>query len=370
MAKICIVLHDLRGGGAEKMMVRLANQLAEDGDTISIILVTGGGQNIAFLNANVELIELNCLRTLTSFLALRGALQEQRPDAILCALTHINVITALSCLSLGWLKRLHVSERNAFSMDKLVNSNCIMKAAYRLAPWVYRFLPNPVICVSNGVAEDLVEHTVVREQDIVIAPNPVITNEVLLSSKELPTHEWLLKKDKPVIVAVGRLAYQKGFDLLLDVFSRVTKHVECRLVIFGEGEQRLVLETQIKSLGLQDLVSMPGYTLNPIAELNAADLYVLSSRFEGSPNALVEAMSVGIPVIAFDCPCGAREILLNGQMGSLVEYLNLEKMTQHVLKIVLEVPKRERLKERAFVLSRYSASESARCYRKLLLDIK
>jgi glycosyltransferase involved in cell wall biosynthesis len=331
MSKITIILHDLRGGGAEKMMVRLANQLCDDGDKVDMILITGGGSNKSYVSEKVNLIELNCRRTLDAFVPLRKALKQSNPDGILAVLTHINVISAFVCLSLGWLKKLSVSERNAFSLDKNVNSNKVMKAAYAIAPFVYRLLPNPVIAVSQGVADDLINTTVVRAKDVVTAPNPVITKETQLAAQQSPTHPWLLEKSSKVIVAVGRLAYQKGFDMLIDAFYQVQKQIDCKLVIFGEGELRTNLEKQIESLELQGSVSLPGYSENVIAEVKAADLFVLSSRFEGSPNAIVEAMSVGTQVVAFDCPHGAREILQDGKVAPLVEYLDVDGLAKAIV---------------------------------------
>jgi glycosyltransferase involved in cell wall biosynthesis len=330
MAKMSIVLHDLRGGGAEKMMVRLANQLAENGDAVDMILITAGGPNKGFLSEKVNLVELNCKRTLDAFGPLRQELKKSSPDGNLAALTHINVITTIVCFSLGWLSKLSVSERNAFSLDKKVNSNRVMKAAYFFAPYIYRLLPNPVIAVSKGLADDLVATTVVRAKDVVTAPNPVITPEILDASESPPSHQWLIDKQLPVIVTVGRLSYQKGFDMLLDALYKVQQTQPCRLITFGEGELRGDLEKQALSLGLSDSVDMPEYTQNPLVEVKAADLYVLSSSFEGSPNALVEAMSVNTPVVAFDCPHGAREILHNGAAAPLIKYLNVEDLATNV----------------------------------------
>lgn len=366
MSRISIVLHDLRGGGAEKMMVRLANQLVEDGDDIDMILITGGGENKPYLDDRVNLIELQCHRTLNAFAPLRKALKTCRPDGVLSALTHINVISAIVCFSLGWSKKLSVSERNAFSLDKKVNANAVMKAAYAVAPWIYRVLPNPVIAVSKGVADDLIATTVVRERDVVTAPNPVITKETIEAAKHEPQHPWLVDKQTKVIVSVGRLAYQKGFDMLIDVFYKVHKTVDCRFIIFGEGELRQNLQSQIDSLGLTECVSMPGYTANPLAEMNAADLFVLSSRFEGSPNAIVEAMSVGTSVVAFDCPHGAREILEISHGKSLVEYQDVDDLKEKMINTLTSNPsgKDASLMDRA---KYFSSAHSAEKYRALIL---
>ncbi|MDP5030050.1 MAG: glycosyltransferase [Paraglaciecola sp.] len=367
MAKITIVLHDLRGGGAEKMMVRLANQLVENGDEVDMILITAGGPNKAFLRESVNLTELDCKRTLDAFGPLRHALKKSKPDGILAALTHINVITAIVCFSLGWLRKLSVSERNAFSLDKKVNSNKVMKAAYLLAPYIYRLLPNPVIAVSKGVAKDLVDTTVVREKDVVTAPNPVITTDTIESAKAAAKHPWLINKQTKVIVSVGRLSYQKGFDILIDAFYRIHNMVDARLVILGEGELRPELERQIESVGLTDRVSLAGYCDNPLAEVKQADLYVLSSRFEGSPNALVEAMSVETAVIAFDCPHGPTEILNGGKLAPLLEDKNVHQLALAIANELITESATDKKSTYLEAVERFTSLNSAKRYRQLIL---
>ncbi|WP_438864512.1 glycosyltransferase [Neptunicella sp.] len=334
MARIAIILHDLRGGGAEKMMVRLANQLAVEQDEVELVLIGAGGINKALVSAEVKLVELGCQRTLQAFTPLRKYLSQNRPDAILAVLTHINVITALVCWSLGISNRLTVSERNTFSQDRKMNTSVVMRSVYWLAPWIYRCLTNPVIAVSRGVADDLIACSVVREQDVITAPNPVISEQSLHASCQPAQHPWLQNKNGKVVVAVGRLNHQKGFDLLLQAFADMPHQANCRLVIFGEGELRSALETQIRAMNLTSRVDLAGYIDNPLAEIKQADLFVLSSRFEGSPNGLVEAMSVGTPVVAFDCPHGPREILKPHQSncfaGCLVAYLDVAALSHAI----------------------------------------
>ncbi|MEQ3659334.1 MAG: glycosyltransferase [Glaciecola sp.] len=363
---VLIVMHNLAGGGAEKMMVRLANHLVQQGELVSVLLIGSGGANTRALSTDIELFELHCSRTLTSFVPLRRAISEISPDAILSVLTHVNVITSIVCLSLGLGRILHCSERNTFSFDRLVNNALLMRFIYRIAPIVYRLQPNPVIAVSEGVRQDLIATTILRPCDVVVAPNPVITNDLMAMARQKPKHVWLSHKSLPVIVSVGRLAEQKGFDILLKAFKEVVASVDCRLIIFGEGTLRKPLEDLTHELGLSKYVSFPGYADNPIAEMNAADLFVLSSRFEGSPNVLVEAMSVGTKVVAFDCPSGPKEILNNGRIGSLVEYGNSSALTAA---IVEQLEKNGRGKDDEVQKSahaRYSSENSAKNYVALL----
>ena len=364
--KIALVLHDLRGGGAEKMMVRLANQLAVMGDDIEMILLTGGGSNKAFLSTSVTLTELKTRRTLQSILPLRVRLKESNPDLILSVLTHVNLITAIVCASLGWSQRLSVSERNTFSLDKIVNRTNIMKAAYAIAPFVYRWLPNPVIAVSQGVADDLVACTVVREKDVVIAPNPVITEATIEAAKQDAQHPWLIEKTTKVIVAVGRLSHQKGFDMLIDAFFHINSNVNAKLIIFGKGELKGTLLKQIKNLRLEKRVSLAGYSYNPIAEIKHADLFVLSSRFEGSPNVLVEAMSVGTPVVAFDCPSGPFEILDGGYIAPLVSNGNVIELAKAIKASLFSSRTDVDNKILIQAVSRFTSSNSAKCYLRIL----
>jgi glycosyltransferase involved in cell wall biosynthesis len=359
MSKIVIVIHDLRGGGAEKMMVRLANAMSAKGHTVSLLLIAQGGENLEVIDPEVNVLELSCDRTLSAFIPLRKQLKALNPDAILSALTHINVLTFLVCISLGLTRKLSMSERNTFSHDKLVNKGFVMRFAYTLAPWCYRLAAKPVIAVSQGVAEDLIASSIVRNQDVVVAPNPVVSPDFLKQRRSEACHPWLVNKQEKVIVAVGRLCEQKGFDLLLKSFASLVNKSQYRLIIFGEGDLRPQLELIVQELQLADLVSMPGYAVNPVAEMQAADMFVLSSRFEGSPNVLVEAMAVNLPVVAFDCPHGPKEILASLGKEALVPYLDTSALSNR-MEMTLE--KGASLDLYAKMISRFGAAESAQVY--------
>ncbi|WP_160109046.1 glycosyltransferase [Pseudomonas izuensis] len=317
MKKLLIILHDLGAGGAEKMMTRLAGALVDAGNDVTLLMLTGGGINAAGLDPRVKQVELHSGRSAKAVPALAQFLRRNRFDAQLAALTHVNVVAIAAAALSGTLPRLHVSERNAFSHDKHVNPSLRVRLAYWVAPLLYRLIPNPVICVSRGVAEDLVQTTMARRRDVTIADNPVLDNDFRDRLLPAPEHHWLRVKTMPVIVAVGRLAHQKGFDTLIDAFARLPQRT-VRLIIFGDGTLRAQLLDQARALGVADRVDLPGYTPDPMAQVAAADCFVLSSRFEGSPNALVEALATGTPVIATRCPHGPQDILDDGAVAPLV----------------------------------------------------
>lgn len=360
MKKLLIILHDLRGGGAEKMMARLAGALVDAGHDVTLLMLTGGGINVAKLDPRVKQVALNSARTSSAIPALAKFLRANRFDAQLAALTHVNVVAIAAAALAGCLKRLHVSERNAFSHDKHVNNALSLRIAYWLAPLLYRLIPNPVICVSRGVAQDLVDTTAARPQDVTTADNPVLDDDFDRASPKPPSHPWLLDKSTPVVVAVGRLAPQKGFDTLIDAIARLPDQ-RVRLVIFGEGELQASLQAQVQRLGLSERVALPGYTTDPLAEVAAADCFVLSSRFEGSPNVLVEAMSTGTPVVSTRCPYGPQEILADGAVAPLVAVDDADALAL-AIDSELRAARETRRDQRIAAARRFVSSASAGTY--------
>ena len=359
---ITLVMHDLAGGGAEKMMVRLANAIAEQGYRVQVVLMTGGGVNKQELSPAVELIELGASRTLAGVPRLVGYLRNARPHTVISVLTHVNVAAIIAAALSGYLGKLFVSERNTLSKDKGVNPARLMRLTYWLAPKLYKLIPNPVLCVSEGVAGDLQQTYGLLPEQTRVLPNPVITKKLISDIDRSPSHHWLQNKECPVVVAVGRLSYQKGFDLLIEAFCQLgvlQGGIEPKLIIFGEGELREALQQQIDMAGLAERVSLPGYCDSPVAEVSSADLFVLSSRFEGSPNVLVEAMCCGVPVIATDCPSGPDQILRSGDLAPLVavdDVAGLARAMQLMLKSPCDVqPLIERSQD-------YSDHLSATCY--------
>lgn len=361
--RILFILHNLHGGGAERMLVRLAGSLCTE-HRVTLLTLTEGGVNEALLAPGVRRVCLGSPRSARALPALARFLRSERFDAILAALTHVNVLAIGAAALAGSLRRLHVSERNAFSLDRRVNPARSVRAAYALAPWLYRLLPNPVICVSQGVALDLLRHPALRPGDLAVADNPVLEDDYRQRSLPPPTHPWLRDRQGPVLVAVGRLAPQKGFDVLVEALARLPKQV--RLVIFGEGPQRAALEQQARRLDVAERLDLPGYCADPQAEIAVADGFVLSSRFEGSPNALVEALATGVPVVATDCPYGPAEILQQGRVAPLVPVGDVPALAQALLHLLNSDPQAGRdLRQQAVV--RFTRRTAARSYLRLLL---
>ena len=197
---------------------------------------------------------------------------------------------------------------------------------------VKRFYPwaDYVIGISRGVADDLSQTAGLPRERIKILYNPVVTPELREKARAPLNHPWFEAGQPPVILAVGRLTKQKDFPTLIRAFAQVRQSRPARLLILGEGPDRPALEALVNQLGLEDSVAMPGFVDNPYAYMSRASLYVLSSRWEGLPTVLIEALYCGPPIIAMDCPSGPREILADGQHGLLVPVGDITALAQAI----------------------------------------
>lgn len=191
----------------------------------------------------------------------------------------------------------------------------------RLMPWlIRRYYPwaDGIVAVSKGVATDLARVERIPEERIQVIYNPIITPEFREKVRAPLEHPWFQRGEPPVVLAVGRLTPQKDFSTLIKAFARVRQARSVRLLILGEGEERAALEGLVSEFGLQPDIGLPGYVPNPYPYMVRSSLFVLSSRWEGLPGVLIEALYCGVPLIATDCPSGPREILAGGQYGLLI----------------------------------------------------
>jgi glycosyltransferase involved in cell wall biosynthesis len=315
---IAIVLHDLRGGGAERASLRLARGMAAAGRKVDLVLVRGEGAYLDDVPPDVRLHVLGCARVSKAIGALARYFRQARPRAVLSALTHMNIATAAAaCLSRVPM-RLVLSERNQISCKVREARGFWQRALYRSVPLAYR-AADSVVAVSDGVARDLAGFGRLPKQQLRVIHNPVFDPAIISMAQAHPSHPWFEQEGSPpIILAAGRLHRQKGFDVLLKAFAIARSEIDCRLVILGEGAERDALAKAGNELGLGYDIDMPGFVANPFALMARAGAFVLPSRWEGFPNALVEAMACGAPVIAADCPSGPHEILAGGRYGHLV----------------------------------------------------
>jgi glycosyltransferase involved in cell wall biosynthesis len=247
-------------------------------------------------------------------------------------------------LPLVALEGIHLSAALHISGDLGIEAKLYLGLIKQL---VKRFYPlaDAVVACSKGVAEDLVQNMKVPRERVHVIYNPT-DPEIEAKAQEPVDHPWFKNSKIPVILCVARLDPQKDLPTLIRAFSIVRKERPAKLVILGEGSERAKLEALVKELGLEGDVWMPGFVDNPFKFMKRATVFALSSKFEGAPLVLAEALSLGVPVVSTDCPSGPREILEGGKWGKLVPVGDHEKLAEAILETIENPPDREKLKER------------------------
>lgn len=336
---MAIFLPSLAGGGAEQSMLVLAQGLAMQGCALDLVLAQAKGPLLVRVPDNVRVVDLKAPRVLFSLPALIAYLRRERPFAVLSSLDYANVVALWARQLARTPTRVVVNDQNTLS----ISCRQSLQRRQRMVPRLIRhFYPwaDQIIGNSQGVARDLVQLTGLPSARIRIIYNPVVTPELYRKAKACPDHPWLAGDGLPVLLAIGRLTAQKDFPTLLRAFAEVRRAQPCRLIILGEGPDRVLLETLVRDLHLEAHVSLPGFVENPYAYLSRASLFVLSSRYEGLPTVLIEALACGAPVISTDCPSGPREILADGKYGALVPVGDVPALAE-TISSVLNAPMRE-----------------------------
>ncbi len=300
-------------GGIEGKIVTLCREFAERGVQIDLVLLRGG--EVPYpdrLDARVQVHHLATRSKRDGVPVLRAWLARERPDAVLTLKDHGAQVALLACL----LGRLDVPV-----YVKVTNTLSVV-ARRRLQRWLIRRLyPRAAGVIGNsaGVVADLQAQFALPPARLHCIHNPTVTDDFPARAAAPIDHPWLASDaDVPVVVGVGRFTPQKDFPLLLRAFARLRRERHCRLVLLGDGADRAALEAEIRGLGLSDIVDLPGFVPDALPWIARAALFVLSSRYEGLSNVLIEALAVGTPVVATDCPSGSAEILEQGRWGRLV----------------------------------------------------
>lgn len=316
--RIAIFMPSLFGAGGQRSMLNLAHGIAECGYAVDLVLAQTEGPFLAEVRRPVRVVDLKASRVLTSLPALVRYLRREQPTAMLSVFGYVNIIALWAWRLAGVRTRLFVNEQNTVSVEAGNASRWRDRLTPRL---IKRFYPwaNGIVVVSQGVGDDLAQLTNISREHITVIYNPsVVRAEVQEKAQDPVDHPWFKPDQPPVLLAVGRLQPQKDYPTLIRAFAQVRQTRPARLLILGEGKERPMLEALIKELGLEQDVSLPGFAMNPYAYMARASLFVLSSRWEGLPTVLIEALCCGTPVVSTDCPSGPREILRDGQYGQLV----------------------------------------------------
>lgn len=329
---LLLFLPSLRGGGAERAMVGVANALQERGARVVLVLAQAEGPYLTELNPAIPVVDLKRARVSRCVLALSRAIIHWRPRSVMSAMRHANaVLVAAHALSrvFGVGPRLVLSEHGHMAAYLATNQSARVVWASRIGGWLYR-RADTIITVSDALADSLREELGRRAPTVVAIPNPIITAELLEQAQEPAPHPWLLDRGIPVMVAAGRLSPEKGYDVLISAFAMVLARRPARLLLLGTGPLLVALRDQAAALGITEYVCFPGFALDIGAWLSRARLFVLSSRAEGLPSVLIQAMACGVPVVSTDCATGPAEILDGGRWGALVPVDDIDALAKAI----------------------------------------
>lgn len=328
--KIAIYLPSLCGGGAERVMVTLANGIADRGYHVDLVLANAEGPYLKDVMPVVRIINLGASRVLFSLPPLVRYLRKAQPDALLSALSHANVVAIIAGKIAGTHTRIAVTEHATFTSEQYRTATVLGSFFPLIMKRLYHFA-NSVIAVSYGVADNLAKVIGIQRKYIDVIYNPTVRNDICRLSLQHVDMSFLKNRDLPTLLAAGRLIKLKDFQTLIRAVTIVRKQRSINLVILGEGALRPQLEKLVRQLDLEAHVALPGFVENPFAWMRASSLFVLSSVSEGLPNVLIEAMACGTPVVSTDCPSGSAEILENGKWGRLVPVGDADALAQAIM---------------------------------------
>ena len=365
--RITIVSPSLAAGGAERAVVLQAEGFRQRGHKVSVVTLAAQASDFFELPAGTKRIALGVtansrglaeaiVNNLHRLRALRDAVIASRPAVVIAHIDQVNALTALALRRTGI--PLVVTEHcdpTLQNRSRLWDKLC--RVGYRRAA--------KVVSVSKGIDQCL---TWLPESKRAVIHNPVVIPPSVDGDSDLP---FGFAHNGKLIVAMGRLTYQKGFDLLLQAFAEVaTQQSHWHLVILGEGELRNDLEGQRSELGLQGRVHFGGVVANPFSVLRRADLFVMASRFEGFPYALLEAMACGLPVIYTDCPSGPREIIRHEIDGLLVGNGDVAGLAAAMDRLMSSDDDRKRLAASATqVIERFSLDKITNAWEEILYQV-
>ena len=303
--------------GVDRVLQNLVPAIARLGLKVDVLGVEGHGPRFEHLPAGVRRVPLGAAHVNSAIPALVRYLRRERPAALLSDKDRVNR-AALLARALA-----HVPTRVGVRLGTTVSVNLASRGAVERhiqsasMRWLYP-AADAILVPSAGAADDLAAHARLPRSRISVVPSPIVTPRMLERADEAPAHPWFCDGGPPVILGVGELSERKDFATLLRAFARLRRERLCRLVIFGEGRRRGELEALAAELGVAEDLALPGFVANPYPCMARAAVFALASRWEGMPVVLIEALALGTPSVACDCPSGPREVLAGGEVGGLV----------------------------------------------------
>lgn len=344
---ISIILPNLQGGGAERVALYLANHWVAQGMQVEFVLMEARGELLELVDPKIPIHSLNALRIRGSMLPLRSYFAERKPAVVWVSLWPLTSAAIVAWQLAGRPGALFTTDHTTLTISCLqelrlspLYLQALLRSTYPLA--------TGLTAVSEGVKRDLCQSGAFAHERVTVIYNPVVRGTVNPTPIDPSVRQRLWGPGfNHHVLSVGSFKTQKNFPLLLRAFARIPRSLNAKLTILGEGPLRAELEVLIHQLGLQDRVTLPGFTIDPSHWYHSADLFVLSSSWEGFGNVIVEALECGVPVVSTDCHSGPAEILANGRYGRLVPVSDATALAAAIQASLLESHDQDALRCRA-----------------------
>ena len=346
--KVLFFISSLEGGGAERVLVDILRHIdrAKFAPTLVLLYPYENSPYREYLPADIPVVVVgrqsdSFIEKIGQFLSFMQTVFKEDPQVILSKLTHNNLMAILA----GKLFNIKVIVCEHNTLSEVVRDrdgkyilgvpvSPMVKILYRSA--------DRIVAICEKIKENLIEDFHIPADKISVIRNPLDMARIEELGSIRPRHPFFDGLTH-VVMAAGRMVPQKGFDILLKAFSQVVSEVEARMIIMGEGPDMETLKQTAQDLGIAGEVSFTGFQENPYQFMSHADVYVLSSRYEGMPMVVLESMACGLPVIATDCRSGIREMLNDGECGMLVPAEDPERLAGAIVRLIKDRPAREEL---------------------------
>jgi glycosyltransferase involved in cell wall biosynthesis len=363
--RVALFIPTLEGGGAERVCLNLANGFVELGMEVDLVLMRKSGVFLGSLSPAINIFCLEAERFRSAGRPLVNYLLKRRPACLLAFMWPLALISQFAATAAGrrtktvLCEHIDVRTGEGGSAIRRVMTRLSMILGYRMA--------SAIVAVSEGVAESLARFALISRERISVIHNPLtrgVTNHSALP-RPLLAEEWA-SRSHGRLLAVARFVEQKDLSSLIRAFVLVSRQVDARLLILGDGPLRYELEKLCHDLGVSDRVDLPGYTSDVDWYYERADLFILSSRWEGFGNVVVESLEKGTSVVSTDCRSGPREILDNGRYGTLVPVGDVRAMADGIIRTLQHPFDPDLLRTRA---GDFTIAESVQRYARLITDV-
>ncbi len=348
--KLALFLPHLKGGGAEKIMINLAEGFLKRELSVDLLLARAEGDYLNLVPKDVRVIDFDSMHIALSFPKFLRYLKTERCNTVL-AVFGSDVLSLVAKKIFKKNLRVFIRLERMISTDFSPRYGLLWRTSFRI---LKHLLPSAdgIISLSHETTEDLKRVVPKASSLIRNIYNPVVTPEIIKKSCDSPSHPWISKKDNiPIVLSVGRLVVDKDHMTLLRAFNRIVKKFPAHLILLGQGPLEKQLKDYVRISKLTEFVDFAGFKMNPYAFMANANVTVLSSVNEGLPNVLIESMACGTPVVSTDCASGPREILRDGIHGQLVPIRDDKALADAIIQTLEHPPQKNILKKRAMDFS-------------------